>query len=296
MPDLVNPPTGFLYVMNADGTGLKQLTKPIPTAEGMSHGSPDWSPDGDLIAFDAWSGRAETSHSFTIKPDGTGLKDLGVAAMPTFSPDGKRLAFTWVFNGQATMDLEGADRKVITPDGWGAQWSPDGKWIAYESRGRVDGRFASNVGIVDIQSRETKELLKGERASRYSQIYWNMEWSPDSQQIVFKGRLIDGTFETCITALDGSDKEFRVLTTDSVDTDFGWHPDGGSILMSKHSAAHSGKRLFVYDLSTEKFSLLETQPMDQINTYGVWSPDGKQILFNSRRLPEPVLWKPSQID
>ena len=295
LPDLVNPPKGLLYVMNADGTELRQLTKPIPMAEGMSHGSPDWSPNGDLIAFDVWSGRVETSHSFTIKADGTGLKDLGVAAMPTFSPDGKRLAFTWVFNGQATMDLEGADRKVITPDGWGAQWSPDGKWIAYESRGRVDGRFASNVAIVDLKSKETKELLKGEQASRYSQIYWNMEWSPDSQQIVFKGRLIDGTFETCITSLDGSDKEFRVLTTDSVDTDFGWHPDGTSILMSKHSAAHSGKRLFVYDLSAGNFSLLETQPMDQINTYGVWSPDGKQILFNSRRLPEPILWKPSQI-
>ena len=296
LPDLANPPKGHLYVMNADGTDLRQLTKPIPSAEGLSHGSPDWSPNGDLIAFDAWSGRAETSHSFTIKSDGTGLKDLGVAAMPTFSPDGKRLAFTWVFNGQATMDLDGADRKVITPDGWGAQWSPDGKWIAYESRGRVDGRFASNVAIVDIQSKETQELLKGEQASRYSQIYWNMEWSPDSQQIVFKGRLTDGTFETCITSLDGSDKGFKVLTTDSVDTDFGWHPDGKSILMSKHSAAHSGKRLFVYDLSAGKFSLLETQPMDQINTYGVWSPDGKQILFNSRRLPEPILWKPSQID
>ncbi|MGZ0175122.1 MAG: TolB family protein, partial [Planctomycetales bacterium] len=94
VPDPGNPPTAFLFVMDADGTNLRQITKTIPTAGGMSHASPDWPPNGDLIAFDAWSGRAETSHTFTVKPDGTGLKDLGVAAMPTFSADGKRLAFT----------------------------------------------------------------------------------------------------------------------------------------------------------------------------------------------------------
>jgi hypothetical protein len=94
VPDPGNPPTAFLFVMDADGTNIRQITKTIPTAGGMSHASPDWPPNGDLIAFDAWSGRAETSHTFTVKPDGTGLKDLGVAAMPTFSADGKRLAFT----------------------------------------------------------------------------------------------------------------------------------------------------------------------------------------------------------
>lgn len=292
VPDPRNPPKALLYVMDADGSNLRQVTRPIPSADGMSHASPDWSPNGDLIAFDAWSGRAETSHSFTIKPDGTGLKDLGVAAMPTFSADGKRLAFTWVFNGQATMNLDGEDRKVIAEDGWGAQWSPNGKWIAYEARGRIDGKFAANVAIVDVKTKEKRELLQGDQARRYSQIYWNMEWSPDSRQIVFKGRLRDGSFEACITSIDGSSKSFKVLTKLSVGTDFGWHPDGKSILMSLHSAEHSGNRIFVYDLTSDDLSLLETQPMKQHNDHGVWSPDGKQILFSSRRPPEPTLWRP----
>ena len=294
VPDSGTRPSAFLYVMNADGSNLRQVTRRIPTADGYSHASPDWSPDGELIAFDAWSGRAETSHTFTVKPDGTSLKDLGVATMPTFSADGKRLAFTWVFNGQATMDLAGEDRKVITPDGWGAQWSPDGKWISYELRGRFNRRFASNVSIVDVKTKETRQLLEGEHAARFSQIYWNMEWSPDSRQIVFKGRLSDGTYETCITSVDGSSKGFKVLTTLSVGTDFGWHPDGKSILMSLHSAAHSGNRIFVYDLTTDEMSLLKTQPMDQHNDHAVWSPDGKQIVFSSRRNPEPTLWQPEE--
>lgn len=294
VPDPGRQPSAYLYVMNADGSNLRQITRKIPTADGYSHASPDWSPDGELIAFDAWSGRAETSHTFTIRPDGTGLKDLGVAAMPTFSADGKRLAFTWVFNGQATMNLDGEDRKVIVEDGWGAQWSPDGKWISYESRGRIDRRFAANVSIVDVETKETRQLLEGEQVGRYSRIYWNMEWSPDSRQIVFRGELSDGSFETCVTSVEGSSQGFKVLTTLSVGTDFGWHPDGKSILMSLHSAEHSGNRIFVYDLTTDELTLLKTQPMDQHNDHAVWSPDGAQIVFSSRRKPEPMLWRPEE--
>jgi Tol biopolymer transport system component len=62
--------------------------------------------------------------------------------------------------------------------------------------------------------------------------------------------------------------------------------------MSLHSDEHSGKKLFNYDLATTELTLLPQQPMNQINSHGVWSPDGKQVLFSSRRLPEPMLWRP----
>ncbi len=73
-----------------------------------------------------------------------------------------------------------------------------------------------------------------------------------------------------------------------------WHPDGEHLMLTKVSQTHSGKRLFVYDLAESKLSLLESQPMDRINTHGVWSPDGKQIVFSSRPLPGPIPWKPKQ--
>ena len=66
--------------------------------------------------------------------------------------------------------------------------------------------------------------------------------------------------------------------------------------MSLHSATHSGNRIFVYDLANDDLSLLETQPMEQHNDHAVWSPDGKQIVFSSRRLPEPIPWQPSKTD
>ena len=112
--------------MNVDGSDLRKLS--LNDSEITSPGSPDWSPDGKQIAFDQFS----TSSIYLVNADGTGLKKIGNGVMPTFSPDGKRLAFSG--SGMSVMDLDGSHVKVLSEEGWGAQWSPNGKWIAFESR------------------------------------------------------------------------------------------------------------------------------------------------------------------
>jgi hypothetical protein len=93
LPDPSQRPRGVVFVMNADGSELKQVTQAMPAYQ--SHGSPDWSPDGKRIAFDGWTGNPSTSRVFVVNDDGTNLTDLGIGIMPTFSPDGDRLAFTF---------------------------------------------------------------------------------------------------------------------------------------------------------------------------------------------------------
>ncbi|MEO1983173.1 MAG: hypothetical protein ABGZ24_21900 [Fuerstiella sp.] len=83
-----------------------------------------------------------------------------------------------------------------------------------------------------------------------------------------------------------------MLTTQNADPDLGWHPDGKSILLTMKSTEHSGNRLFVLDLATSELSLLESQPMKQINFHGAWSPDGGRLVFSSRHIPGPVPWQP----
>jgi hypothetical protein len=60
---LVSPVIELLDVAVRTGRlqELRDRVALIPTAEGMSHGSPEWSPDGDLIAFDA--GRTHRTRS-----------------------------------------------------------------------------------------------------------------------------------------------------------------------------------------------------------------------------------------
>jgi Tol biopolymer transport system component len=285
-------PTNVLFVINADGTGLKQITE---SPQSQSHGSPDWSPDGKLIAFDV-AGGSSASRIFLVNADGTGMKDLGPGMMPTFSPDGRRLAFTWSGQGMAIMDIDGGNRQVVSNEGWGAQWSPDGRWIAYETRQAVAGKVHANITIIDVKSKQKRLVLENNHAARYSQIYWNMEWSPDSRGICFKGDLsvpITGaSSEVAIINVGGSSQGFQVLTTAHLQTDFSWHPDGGSILVTMSSPQHRGNRLFVCDPKTGSLSLLAAQPLEQNNVSGVFSPDGRRIAFSSHREPQPQPWRP----
>ncbi len=188
------------------------------------------------------------------------------------------------------MDAAGENREVLTSDGWGAQFSPDGKWVAYQSYESTPTTRSTNITIIDVASKEKRVILEGDEATRYSSIYYNLEWSPDSQQICFKGRVANSSdrYEVATTSIDGSSTGFRILTKETTDTDFGWHPDGSRILLAKTSPKHlGGPRLHVCDLRTGEITLLETQPLDLPNHSGTWSPDGKQIAFVSRRNPEP---------
>lgn len=287
LPSNDSKPQNVIYVMNEDGSDLRPVTPETPNLGG--HGSPDWSPDGKRLAFDIY----DTRHSYLVNEDGTGWKDLGSGIMPTFGPYGKRLAYTG--GGMSIMDDDGGNRETIINEGWGAQWSPDGRWIAYADRTFVNGSSYSNLAIIDIQTKEKRHLFEGDEARRYSSLYWNNEWSPDSRQICFKGSRKNGGTEMAITSVDGSSKGFRVITTDPVDTDFGWHPDGSRILLSKTVPAYKGPRLFVCDVESGEMTLLETQPMKQINQSAVWSPDGKRIAFVSRRTQEPRPWEPAEL-
>jgi Tol biopolymer transport system component len=85
-----------IWLMNADGTGQRQLTHAPPAATaGASR--PVWSPDGSLILFQSDTPE-HRSDLFTIRPDGTALTDLTNTAdadetLAAWSSDGSRIVF-----------------------------------------------------------------------------------------------------------------------------------------------------------------------------------------------------------
>lgn len=275
------PQSPVLFVMRSDGREVRQLTKPI--GDLGSHGSPAWSPDGKRIAFDTYNGSTASSHIVLINADGTELKDLGIGSMPTFSPDGKRIAFSWSGRGITIMDADGRNREILDPSGWGAQWSPDGKTIAYSG---------NNITLFDLATRRQRVILEGEQAARYSFIYWNMSWSRDARRICFKGRTrIGDQYEIGVADAGGSSRGFKVLYASETEpqTDFAWYPQGNQILCSMHHVGHGGQRLFTLDANAAgPPKLLPTQPLDQENLSSDWSPDGRYIVFSSR---PPLEWK-----
>src|SRR5438132_723930 len=77
---------GSVYEMNADGSGVTQLTT-MGTAF-----DPAWSPDGTKIAFD------DGNEIYVINADGSGLRNITndpahFDGTPVWSPDGSKIAF-----------------------------------------------------------------------------------------------------------------------------------------------------------------------------------------------------------
>jgi Tol biopolymer transport system component len=91
---LVRPSQAELFVMDADGTGTRQVTR-----NGAANWAPSLHPDGERIVFSSNlhdPGRFDFA-LYLVRRDGGGLERLtygeSFASFPMFSPDGRRLVF-----------------------------------------------------------------------------------------------------------------------------------------------------------------------------------------------------------
>ena len=76
-----------LYVMNADGSGLRIVARVEPLA------TPAWSPDGRRIAFEGRRDRHSVA-LYVVNADGSGQRTLARRGnAPAWSPDGRSIAF-----------------------------------------------------------------------------------------------------------------------------------------------------------------------------------------------------------
>lgn len=91
---LVRPSRMELYVINADGTGMRQIT-----SNGAANFAPFWHPDGKHIIFasNVNDPKGRNFDLYLIREDGTGLKQLTFEetfdGFPMFTRDGRGLIF-----------------------------------------------------------------------------------------------------------------------------------------------------------------------------------------------------------
>jgi Tol biopolymer transport system component len=118
---------GEIFVMNADGSGRRQLTD-----DNVYDGSPTWTPDGTRIAFSHQTGTAGLLFDvLSMNPDGSDRVDLtkrnGQETNPSFSPDGSKLAFVDADNEIYSFDLQGGTATNLTnnaAEDFEPAWSP----------------------------------------------------------------------------------------------------------------------------------------------------------------------------
>ncbi len=157
-----------IYVVNRDGTGLRNVTNTPDISEDFA----SWSPDGSRLAMTGGNPGAGLGISvFTINVDGTGLKQLTSTpqpngdAEPQWSPDGKLIAYTSNVGaniGIWMIDPRGGRPVRITPPsmvGGFGNWSPDGTRIAFT--GILAGSFRQNIFVISIDKRTRVQVTTG---------------------------------------------------------------------------------------------------------------------------------------
>ena len=128
-------PHSDLYTVNADGSGLVQLTS---SAGNNSFGV--WSPDGSKIAF--ISDRTGFDQVWVIDTNGGNPEQLTTdptskGQVPDWSPDGSKIAYADSLTGTSdiyVMNADGSDPTRLTTSSdieFGPAWSPEGNQIAY---------------------------------------------------------------------------------------------------------------------------------------------------------------------
>ena len=256
-----------VFVLNADGSGWKKLygIKDFP-----SLGSPAVSPDGKWIALDGHGPKGTLNGQTMLITDfeGNNLRNLGLGMMPTWSKDGKQLSFSR--SGIEVINADGTKQRSLTDgNGWGAQWSPDGKKIAYYS--------GLQIMTIDVATEKSTPVYN---AKDYRQIYWNMTWSPDSQRICFKGLKADGTEEVATVGIDPAKPKLKVhVSGKNISMDFAWHPDGDRIVFCMYSPELTRHQLYEFNPnSADPPKLLKGQDPATANTAACWTPDGKRLI------------------
>jgi WD40-like Beta Propeller Repeat len=134
-----------LYVINADGTGLRRLTAIRPRVETTN---PAWAPDGRRIAFDEYRYLPDQNRSYVMRADGTHvkrLKRLEGVGVEWFWLSNDRIAYRGG-HGFQSIDVDGTGNPKALPNRvrvgqelrvasgplqGSLPVSPDGRWIAF---------------------------------------------------------------------------------------------------------------------------------------------------------------------
>ena len=237
-----------LWVVNADRTGARQIAD-----ADFSGGAPSWSKRG-LIAFD------RGASIWVVNPKNGKQRLVGPGSQPTWSPDGRRLAYVAVPKRGNNTDIfvmraSGSGRKRLTATAslneTQPAWSPGGRWIAYTEK----------KGVYAMRSDGKKVRLVATRGLQPS-------WERGKSGLVYTRRTYRWSGFVLRTDVNGKHK--RWLLRPRLDASPTWSPDGTRLAFTRDGVVFLE---YVDGGAPRSTGLRGSDP--------AWSPDGEHLVVAS---------------
>jgi len=226
------------------------------------------------------------SYIYRAYPDGTGVKRLAKGTRPAWSPDGTKVAFVRVVSGYSQIFTMNADGTGVTQRTFGAAkhrdpaWSPGGGRIAFS--GTV--KDASNLDIYVMNVNGTGLV----RITSKTAVDREPAWRRDGKYLAFTSNRAAGVDQVFKINVDGTTHIATALTSvlGYTASSPAYSPDGTKLLFNfqpltpaivGRGSAPCGMAVANTDVTT----LVRIESTQFPCGHGSFSPDGKQIAFDS---------------
>jgi TolB protein len=248
---------GDVYVMEADGSGVTQVTDMKNPYSILEH---TWSADGSSLYYSFWTENFAPQMR-RVRSDGSGdcmLFDediLNAVIHSTCSDLPDPIVFTLGFDIYwIDFQTSSLQRLTVAKEGsaYGSpQFSPDREHIAFLGVDAVTGdeRYNAKLYIMSLDSFDMQLVLDTHHPNP------EFGWSPDSTTLAITAHPegeIDGIYTVSI-----EDLASHPITDGSSDDVFGdWSPDGQYIVFSRSFDAFGNWQLFIMDADGENTTYL----------------------------------------
>ena len=241
---------------------------------------------GRLAAF------ANTNEARAAAAQDLALRQLPDLRGPPFSlsPDGNKMAFMGgpgqnVFVHDYVSNRRINVTKLTWDDGWAdvAIWSRDGEQIAYQ-QGDWEAPMPAEIRIATLDG-SSRLLYRNEAHGAVP-----TDWLPDGSAVVGVVQHLDNTYTLGLFPLEGG----SFVPLRSLEWDFDYNgspnasPDGRFIVFEAGPRDATDIHIVGVDGRPGSLKVLTDHPADNVQPR--WSPDGKHVVFLSRRYGDLALW------